>query len=156
PRGPSSASTPACARDRVAGPLPTETRTTMTHRALAFLLTGLAGSLLACSPSGGGSGAGGASGSVASTGAGQSGAGGAPATSSSAGMQTSSNATSTSSNSASSGGGAGGNASTSSSSGGGPLTFSGFCDGGKTSLTGKALAPNAIDPLPNVRVYAAS
>src|SRR5262249_48001197 len=123
----------------------------MMHKSYALLLTSLAGSLLACacSPSAGGSGAGGTSGSVASSGAG----GAAP--SSGSGMQASSSATSSASSSGSGGtGGAASSGSSSSGSGGGPLTFTGFCNGMKTSLTGKALAPNGIDPLPNVRVYA--
>lgn len=38
---------------------------------------------------------------------------------------------------------------------GGPPTFTQQCDGGSTLLTGTVYAPNGIDPIPKVRVYAA-
>ena len=37
-----------------------------------------------------------------------------------------------------------------------PSTFLNRCDGGHTTVTGTELAPNGTDPIPNVRVYAAS
>jgi hypothetical protein len=40
--------------------------------------------------------------------------------------------------------------------GGSTPTFSSGCDGGHTALTGTVYAPNGTDPIPNVRVYAAS
>ena len=40
--------------------------------------------------------------------------------------------------------------------GGGASTFSSSCDGGHTALAGVVYAPNGKDPIPNVRVYAAS
>jgi hypothetical protein len=36
-----------------------------------------------------------------------------------------------------------------------PVTFGASCDGSSTALTGTVYAPNGVDPIPNVRVYAA-
>lgn len=92
-----------------------------------------------------------------SAGGASSGTGGASTASASASGATSTGATSTgaTSSNASAGATSGSASASSSSSSGGPATFGGACNGAHTILTGTVLAPNATDPIPNVRVYAA-
>ena len=75
-----------------------------------------------------------------------SGTGGVSMASASASGATSSNASN----------GASSSSASASSSSGGPTTFLGGCNGAHTVLTGVVVAPNGMDPIPNVRVYAAS